>query len=53
MAKPAFDKLQNDTTTLDEAIKTGQINVEGSRDAANQLFGMVETFPFWFNIVTP
>lgn len=53
LSKATFDSLQSGQTTLDEAVEAGHIEVEGRRDAASELLGMIETFPFWFNIVTP
>lgn len=53
LTKAAFDRLQNNQTTLDQAIQQGQIRVEGRREAATELLGMLDDFPFWFDIVTP
>lgn len=53
MSKATFDRFQNDLTSLDKEIAAGEIKVEGRREAAVELVGMLDTFPFWFNIVTP
>jgi alkyl sulfatase BDS1-like metallo-beta-lactamase superfamily hydrolase len=53
MTKAAFDRLQSGQLTLDQAVDRGEINVEGRRAAANELLGLLDTFPFWFHIVTP
>ena len=39
--------------TLEEAVAAEQIKVDGRREAAGELLGMLDDFPFWFNIVTP
>jgi hypothetical protein len=36
-----------------QAITAGQFKLERRREAAGALLGVFETFPFWFNIVTP
>jgi alkyl sulfatase BDS1-like metallo-beta-lactamase superfamily hydrolase len=36
-----------------QAITAGQLKLERRREAAGELSGVFETFPFWFNIVTP
>lgn len=53
LAKAAFDRLQNDPNTLDQLIESRQITVEGRREAVAELLAMLDTYPFWFNIVTP
>lgn len=53
MTKVAFDRLQNNQVTLDQAAQAGEIQVEGRLAAVNELLGMLDNFPFWFNIVTP
>ena len=40
-------------TTLDKAIEDGTIKVTGDRAKINQLVAMLDSFDFWFNIVTP
>ena len=46
-------EIEASAASLDKAVVAGQIKVEGRREAANELLGMLDTFPFWFNIVTP
>jgi alkyl sulfatase BDS1-like metallo-beta-lactamase superfamily hydrolase len=53
LSKAGFDRLQSGQTTLEKAIEAGEIKVEGRREAASELLGLLDTFPFWFNIVTP
>ncbi len=39
--------------TLDDKIKSGAIKVEGDQAKLDELVSMLDTFDFWFNIVTP
>lgn len=40
-------------TTLEGSIKNNQIKIEGKNDSLVQLLGFMDSFDFWFNIVTP
>lgn len=40
-------------TTLEKAISDGDIRVDGDADKFDQMVSMLDTFEFWFNIVTP
>ena len=52
-AKPMLDQVQLKETTFEQAVGAGEVQIEGNREAAKEFFGMLDTFPFWFNIVTP
>ncbi len=50
------DVLNNITlgeTTLDKAVADGSVKVTGDSAKLTQLVSMLDTFEFWFNIVTP
>ena len=50
------DVLNNITlgeTTLDKAVADGSVKVTGDSAKLAQLVSMLDTFEFWFNIVTP
>jgi alkyl sulfatase BDS1-like metallo-beta-lactamase superfamily hydrolase len=53
LAKTALDRIQLGQTTLNEAVAAGEIKIEGRKEAVGEFLGMLDTFPFWFNIVTP
>lgn len=53
LTKAAFDRLQIGEATLDQLIASGEVKVEGKREAVAELLGAITTFPFWFDIVTP
>nr|CRL66453.1 hydrolase [Mycolicibacterium komanii] len=53
LSKPTLDQIQLGTTTIDEAVSTNDLTIEGQRESFNEFMGLLDTFPFWFNIVTP
>lgn len=53
LAKTTPDDIELKTITLDEAIATKRITIDGNRSAFDEFMGLLDTFPFWFNIVTP
>jgi alkyl sulfatase BDS1-like metallo-beta-lactamase superfamily hydrolase len=40
-------------TTLPDQISAGTAHVDGNVDALHEFIGLLDTFDFWFNIVTP
>ncbi len=40
-------------TTLEDAIHHNKLTIQGDKDALNKLLSLMDTFDFWFNIVTP
>jgi len=51
--KSTLDAYQLKETTLAAGVANGTIKVEGRREVFSELMGLLDTFPFWFNIVTP
>ncbi|MGE2720446.1 alkyl/aryl-sulfatase [Mycolicibacterium celeriflavum] len=51
--KPTLDQIQLGNTTIDEAVSSNNLTIEGQRESFNEFMGLLDTFPFWFNIVTP
>ena len=45
--------IQLQQTTINQVLKTGDLKIEGNRQAVTDFVGLLDTFPFWFNIVTP
>jgi hypothetical protein len=39
--------------TLEQAIASGDITIEGRQEALDEFLGLLDTFPFWSNIVMP
>ena len=52
-SKDTLDSVQLGELSLDKAISDGKIKIEGRKEAFNEFLGLLDTFPFWFNIVTP
>ncbi|MDW5562621.1 MAG: alkyl sulfatase dimerization domain-containing protein [Methanomassiliicoccus sp.] len=40
-------------SSMDDQIRSGEIRIQGRGKALNELLSMLDTFEFWFNIVTP
>ncbi|MEI9902453.1 MAG: alkyl sulfatase dimerization domain-containing protein [Hyphomicrobium sp.] len=53
LTKATLDKIQLKTLTVDDAVASGELKVDGNKQAFADFLGLLDTFPFWFNIVTP
>lgn len=53
LAKTTLDDIELKRISLDEAISSKKITIDGNRGAFDEFMGLLDTFPFWFNIVTP
>ena len=53
LTKSTLDRIQLKEITIEQAITSGDLKVEGKREAFTEFIGMLDAFPFWFNIVTP
>ena len=53
LSKATLDAIQLKETTIENAIAKGDMKVEGRREALSEFLALLDTFPFWFNIVTP
>ena len=51
--KNILDRVQLKEITLEQAIQTGDFKIEGKSEAFTEFMGLLDNFPFWFNIVTP
>ncbi len=38
---------------LEDGVKSNEVTIEGNRQSVDEFVGLLDTFPFWFNIVTP
>jgi alkyl sulfatase BDS1-like metallo-beta-lactamase superfamily hydrolase len=45
--------MQLKEATLDQKIAFGDIKIEGRKEALREFMGLLDTFAFWFKIVTP
>jgi alkyl sulfatase BDS1-like metallo-beta-lactamase superfamily hydrolase len=53
LQKQTLAAFQLGKLTIDQAIENGSLEINGQREAFTELMGLLDTFPFWFNIVTP
>ncbi len=51
--RASLDGIMLGETTLDKAVADGKVKVTGDSAKLGQLVSMLDTFEFWFNIVTP
>ena len=48
-----MNEIQMGKLKLDDGINQNKVKVDGNRDSVSDFIGLMDTFPFWFNIVTP
>jgi len=53
LSKATLDAIQLKEKTVDQSIASGDLKIEGKKEAFTEFLGLLDTFPFWFNIVTP
>jgi alkyl sulfatase BDS1-like metallo-beta-lactamase superfamily hydrolase len=53
LSTDTLHKIQLKEITIDDAISSGKMKVKGSRESLEEFLGLLDDFPFWFNIVTP
>ncbi len=53
LTKNTLDRIQLGETSVEQAITSGDLKVDGNRQAFSDTLAMLDKFPFWFNIVTP
>jgi alkyl sulfatase BDS1-like metallo-beta-lactamase superfamily hydrolase len=53
LSKGTLDRIQLGEIKAEQAITAGEMKLTGKREALTEFVGMLDNFPFWFNIVTP
>ena len=53
MTKAALAEIQLKNKSVDDAIAAGELKVDGNPQAFSDFLGLLDNYPFWFNIVTP
>jgi len=51
--RTTLNDIMMGVTTIDKALKAGDIKVKGTQGKFKEFQGMLDNFEFWFNIVTP
>jgi len=53
LKRSTLDEIILGETSLDQKITSGELKVEGNRKTLDDFFSLLDTFEFWFNLVTP
>ncbi len=53
VTKATLDDIQLKEATIEQKIESGDVKITGKKEAFEEFLGLLDTFPFWFNIVTP
>jgi alkyl sulfatase BDS1-like metallo-beta-lactamase superfamily hydrolase len=53
LSKATFDRMQSGELKAEQAIASGDVKVEGRKEAVTEFVGLFQKPSFWFNIVTP
>jgi alkyl sulfatase BDS1-like metallo-beta-lactamase superfamily hydrolase len=53
MSRDTLNQIVLGQTTTDAAIKNGDVKIKGSQAKLMEMLSYLDTFDFWFNIVTP
>jgi alkyl sulfatase BDS1-like metallo-beta-lactamase superfamily hydrolase len=53
MTRGALEAIVLGEQTFDSSIEDGTIELDGDATKVSELLGLLDTFEFWFNIVTP
>jgi alkyl sulfatase BDS1-like metallo-beta-lactamase superfamily hydrolase len=53
LSKATLTRIQLGEVTMEDAIRAGDVKVDGRQAAVGEFFALLDTFPFWFDIVTP
>ncbi|WP_234711868.1 alkyl/aryl-sulfatase [Mycolicibacterium setense] len=51
--KATLDDIQLGNVKLQDAISQNKVTIDGNRGSFDEFMGLLDNFPFWFNIVTP
>ncbi len=53
LTKSTTNEIQLGKVKHSDVISANNGTVEGKRQSVDEFVGLLDTFPFWFNIVTP
>lgn len=53
MKKTTLEDIQLGRATLEQKVASGELKFDGRPAAFGEFMGLLDTFDFWFNIVTP
>jgi alkyl sulfatase BDS1-like metallo-beta-lactamase superfamily hydrolase len=53
LSRETLNRIVLRETTLKDAINSGAVKIAGSQAKLEEMLSHLDTFDFWFNIVTP
>jgi len=53
LTRPVLNQIVGGAATFEQKISAGEVTIEGPREALGEFFSLMDTFAYWFNIVTP
>ena len=53
LTRVVLNKIIMGESSVDREIEAGELKVQGKKEALHELLSLLDTFEFWFNIVTP
>ena len=53
LSMKTMNSIQLKEITYEQAVKDGKIKIKGDKKVFDRFLGILDTFNFWFNIVTP
>ncbi|MNF53064.1 SCP-2 sterol transfer family protein [compost metagenome] len=53
MSKTALEDIQLGKATLEQKVAAGELKFDGNPQAFGEFMGLLDSFDFWFDIVTP
>lgn len=48
-----MNEIQLGKVKHSDVISAKNVTVDGNRQSVDEFVGLLDTFPFWFNIITP
>ncbi|NOQ90947.1 MAG: MBL fold metallo-hydrolase [Gammaproteobacteria bacterium] len=51
--RTVLDDINLGQTTIEQAITDGNVQIDGNADSFKEFLSLLDSFEFWFNIVTP
>jgi len=53
LSKSTLDRIQLRELPVEQAVTSGELKIDGRREALTEFVALLDNFPFWFPIVTP
>ena len=53
LTRVALNKIIFGESSVDRELEAGALKIQGKTEALHELLSLLDTFEFWFNIVTP